>query len=108
MGEYLILLKLNPGKIVEVLGAIRNLPNAPVDGVNLCYAMNIFGTWDVGMWVNAENSREVLEFTQRKLRDMNGITEVYTVPTFPHGDNIRSISKQETKTPQSQATPLGA
>ncbi len=107
MNEYLILLKLNPGKIVEVLNQIRNLPNKPVNGVNLCYEMNMFGTWDVGMWINAENSSKVLEFTQRKLRDMNGVTEVYTVPTFPHGNTIRNSAGQETKTPENQAAPLG-
>lgn len=107
MTEYLVLLKLNPGKIVEALGAIRNLPNAPVAGVNLCYAMNIFGAWDVGIWVNAENSGQVLEFTQKKVRDMAGVTEVYTVPTFPHGNTVRGSSGQEAKQ-ERQEVPLGA
>jgi hypothetical protein len=98
MSEYLVLLKINPGRIVETLGAIRNLSNAPVPGVNLYYAMNIFGAWDVGIWVNAESSNQVLEFTQEKIRAMAGVAEVYTVPTFPHGNIVRSSkSRQETK-----------
>jgi hypothetical protein len=105
MTEYLILLKINPGKIVEALGAIRNLPNAPVAGVNLSYAMNVFGEWDVGMWVTAENSGQVLEFTQKKIREMAGVTEVYTVPTFPHGNTVRNSKAQEIKH-EGQVVPL--
>jgi len=108
MNEYLVLLKLNPGKIVEALEAIRNLPNTPAAGVNLCYAMNIFGTWDVAIWVDAANSGQVLEFTQQKVRDMAGVTEVYTVPTFPHGNTPRSNSGQGTKNQESQELPLEA
>ncbi len=101
MSEYLVLLKINPGKIVEALGAVRNLSNAPIAGVNLCYAMNIFGAWDVGIWVNAENSGQVLEFTQKKIREMAGVTEVYTVPTFPHGNILKGSGGQEIK-PENQ------
>ncbi len=106
MSEYLVLLKINSGKIIEALGAIRNLSNMPVKGVNLCYAMNIFGAWDVGIWVNAENSSQVLEFTQKKIREMAGVTEVYTVPTFPHGNTLGSNTGLETK--QENQVPLRA
>jgi hypothetical protein len=86
MPEYLVLMKLNPGKIADALGDIRKLEEQPVSGVDLCYSMNIFGTWDVGVWINAENSSEVLEFVQKKVRHLDGVTDVYTVPTFPHGN----------------------
>jgi hypothetical protein len=86
MPEYLVLMKMNPGKIVDTLGDIRKLEDQPVSGVDLRYSMNIFGAWDVGIWINAENSSEVLEFVQKKIKQINGVTDVYTVPTFPHGD----------------------
>ena len=108
MAEYLVLLKLNPGKIVDTLGTLRNLPTTPVPGVNVCYAMNIFGAWDVGIWINAENSSQALEFTQKKVKDLPGITEVYTVPTFPHGNALKSGGGQETKCPEDQKVPLRA
>ena len=108
MNEYLVLLKLNPGKIVEALGAIRSLPNTPVPGVNLAYAMNIFGAWDVGIWISAEDSSQILEFTQKKIKDMAGVTEVYTVPTFPHGNTIRVGSGKEAKNSEDQKVPLKA
>ncbi|KON32177.1 hypothetical protein AC478_00990 [miscellaneous Crenarchaeota group-1 archaeon SG8-32-3] len=86
MREYLILLKLNPGKLMETLGSLRQLSSNPIDGVDLCYNMNIFGVWDVGVWINAEDNAQVLEFVQKKVKNMAGITDVYTVPTFPHGN----------------------
>jgi hypothetical protein len=90
MPEYLVLMKLNPGKIVDTLGDIRKLDDKPISGVDLCYSMNLFGAWDVGMWINAEDSSEVLEFVQKKVKNLNGVTEVYTVPTFPHGNSIKA------------------
>jgi hypothetical protein len=90
LSDYLVLLKLNPGKITDALGAIRGLPDAPVPGVDVCYSMNIFGSWDVGLWIKAENSSQALEFVQKKIKDMTGVTDVYTVPTFPHGNPIKN------------------
>jgi uncharacterized protein with GYD domain len=97
MTDYLVLMKLNPGKIMDTLGAIRNLSEKPVAGVDLCYTLNIFGAWDVGVWINAEDSAQALEFVQKKVKDMSGVTEVYTVPTFPHGNrNMRAPEDQKT------------
>jgi hypothetical protein len=93
MPEYLVLMKLNPGKIVDTLSHIRNLEDSPISGVDLYYSMNIFGAWDVGIWINAENSSEVLEFIQKKIRRLNGVTDVYTVPTFPHGNTFLKRAK---------------
>ncbi len=98
MPEYLVLMKLNPGKIVDTLGNIRKLEERPISGVDLCYSMNIFGAWDVGIWINAENSSEVLEFVQKKVKNLNGVTDVYTVPTFPHGNGTKILKDEEQKT----------
>ena len=86
MTEYLVLMKMSPGKIVDTLGDIRKLEDQPVSGVDLRYSMNIFGAWDVGIWISAESSSEVLEFVQKKVKGLSGVTDVYTVPTFPHGN----------------------
>ena len=100
MSEYLILMRLNPGKIMEALGDLRKISNKPVDGVDLCYTMNIFGAWDVGVWINAEDSTQALEFVQKKVKEMNGVTEVYTVPTFPHANKAMNKT-EEKKAPKS-------
>ena len=97
MPEYLVLLKLSPGRLIDTLGAIRSFPAMPVPGVDICYSMNIFGVWDVGIWINADNSGQALEFVQNKVKDMTGITEVYTVPTFPHGNASKKVNDRETK-----------
>jgi hypothetical protein len=81
-------LKLNPAKIVETLDAIRNLEEKPVAGVNLRYSINIFGSWDTGVWIKAGENAQALEFVQKKLKSLNGVTEVYPIPTFPHGNGI--------------------
>ncbi len=105
MTEYMVLLKLNPGRIIDTLGAIRNLPTTPIPGVDLCYELNIFGAWDVGIWINAENSGQALEFVQNRVKDMTGVTEVYTIPTFPHANAIKSEEAEEVKAPEEQKRP---
>ena len=90
MPEYLVLLKINPAKIMETLGSIRNMDERPISGVDLLYSMNIFGAWDVGMWINAEESSQAVEFVQKKMKSLNGVSEVYTLPTFPHGNGVKN------------------
>ena len=100
MPEYMVLLKLSPTKIMETLGSIRNLNEKPVPGVDLLYSMNIFGAWDVGMWINAEDSNQAVDFVQKKMKNLSGVTEVYTLPTFPHGNGIKNgKSAEDQKTP---------
>ena len=95
MPEYMVLIKLNPAKIMETLGAIRNLDEKPINGVDLLYSMNIFGAWDVGMWINAEDSSQAVEFVQKKMKNLNGVSEVYTLPTFPHGNGPKTGKSTE-------------
>ena len=84
MADYLLLLKISPRKIIDVLNTLRRLPNNPSDGVNLNYTMNIFGAWDVAVWFKAHNPDEAVDFVHRKIKDISGIKDVYTIPTFPH------------------------
>lgn len=96
MPEYLVLLKLNPAKITDTLNAIRKMNGKPVNGVDLRYSMNIFGSWDVGVWIDAGGSPQALEFVQKKMKGLNGVTDVYAIPTFPHvsGDKDSQDSEQ--------------
>lgn len=84
MTEYLLLLKISPGKIIDVLNTLRGFPNKPTNGIDLNYTMNIFGTWDVGIWFNADNANQALDFVHKKVKGISGIVDTYTVPTFPH------------------------
>ena len=103
MAEYLVLLKLNPGKIVDAINALRSLPDKPSSGVDLCYTMNIFGTWDVGVWINAENTNQAVEFVHKKMKEISGVADIYTVPTFPHGTRIHR-TRQGREEPSSEKT----
>ena len=84
MTEYLVLLKLDKGKVVKAIKSLRGLPGKPSPGVNLQYLMNIFGTWDVAMWFNAENPNKAVDFIQKKIGGISGVVDAYTVPTFPN------------------------
>lgn len=86
MPEYLVLMKLNPTKLMDAMNAIRKLDDKPVKGVDLRYSMNIFGQWDVGVWIEAGGSPEAMEFVQKKLKNLAGVNEIYAIPTFPHGN----------------------
>ena len=91
MTEYLVLLKLDQGKIVKAIKSLRDLPEKPSPGVNLQYLMNIFGTWDVAMWFNAENPNKAVDFVQKKISGVSGVVDAYAVPTFPN----RKLQGQE-------------
>jgi len=80
--EYLVMLKLSPSKVIDTINNLRSLPQKPSPGVDLQYVMNVFGTWDVALWFDAENSSQALEFINEKLSQVPGVVDVYTVPAF--------------------------
>jgi len=84
MTEYLVLLKLEPAKIANVINALRGLPEKPGPGVDLHYVMSVFGTWDVAMWFDAGDSDKAVDFIQKKVSQISGVVDAYTVPTFPN------------------------
>ena len=105
MTDFLVLLKISAGKIVDTMDALRKVPRSPMEGVDLAYTMNIFGTWDVGLWFNAENTAQAIDFVHKKIKEIPGVDDVYTLPTFPHGGELPAphpnpvqLKKTETKT----------
>jgi len=84
MPEYLVLLKVNPAKLVETLEAIRKMDQKPVTGVDLQYSINIFGNWDAGLWINAEANAQTAQLVKKIRKELDGVTDVYPIPTFPH------------------------
>ena len=40
--------------------------------------------WDVGVWIDAEDTNQAVEFVHKKIKDISGVADIYTVPTFPH------------------------
>ena len=96
MTEYLVLLNLDQAKILKAMKSLRDLPEKPSQGVNLQYLMNVFGTWDVAMWFNAENTSRAAEFVQKKIGQISGVADAYTVPTFPN----RKLQQGQEPTPK--------
>jgi hypothetical protein len=96
MPEYLVLLKLSPGKIIDAMNVLRSLPDQPISGVNLYYTMNIFGTWHVAIWVAARKPIQVVDFVHKRIKEISGVADVYTVLAFPHGTR-RQRTRRERK-----------
>ena len=83
LAKYLVLLKINPSKTNEVTDALRRLPEKPSTGVDLYCTMNVFGTWDMGIWFNADNHDQAIAFVHNKIYSIPGVVETYTIPTTP-------------------------
>ena len=84
MPEYLVLLKVNPANLAETIEAIRKME--PVAGVDMQYSINIFGRWDAGLWIKAEENAQTSQLVQKILKELDGVTDVYPIPTFPHAN----------------------
>lgn len=82
--QYLVLLKLSPTKVIDTINDLRNLPQEPSPGVDLQYVMNVFGTWDLAIWLDAEKSNQALDFIHKKINQIPGVVDSYTVLAFPN------------------------
>ena len=81
--KYCVWLKTNPTKTNDVQKTLRNWPHNPYQGVHLYYTMNLFGDWDYGIWFDAENHEQAVNFVHNKIRPIPGIAEAYVMPTWP-------------------------
>jgi hypothetical protein len=50
--------------------------------------MNIFGTWDVGVWFDAKNNKKALNFIRSKVKAVPGVVNSYILPMFPNNQPI--------------------
>ena len=99
MVEYMVLLRLSPKKQLDAIDNLRKIPENGIQGIDTYYTMNIFGTWDVGVWFNAENTKLAMDFVHNTLREVSGVMDSYVLPMFPQ---YRTMSKTE-KTVDSKA-----
>jgi uncharacterized protein with GYD domain len=86
--EYFVLLKLSPKKILNAMEKLRKLPQDGVKGIGNYYLMNIFGTWDVGVWFNAKDNKKALNFVHNKVKAVPGVVNSYVLPMFPNNQPI--------------------
>lgn len=81
--KYFVLLKTNGKNTKDIAQTLKNLPEQPYNGVRLFYTMNCFGTWNLAIWFEAENSDYANQFVLQKIQPIPGVLEAYTVPTTP-------------------------
>jgi hypothetical protein len=100
MTEYLVLLKLSPSKILDAIEDLRKIPKDGIQGVDTYYTMNIFGTWDVGVWFNAENATIAMDFVHNTLREVSGVVDSYALPMFPQYHTVNKTEKKIDSKPE--------
>lgn len=83
MTEYLVLQKLSPSKILDVIEKLRKVPENADKGIDNYYTMNIFGTWNIAVWFNAKNSNTALDFVHKKINKVTGVVDSYIISMFP-------------------------
>jgi uncharacterized protein with GYD domain len=100
MVEYMVLLKLSPKKQLDAIEDLRKIPKDGIQGVDTYYTMNIFGTWDVGVWFNAENATIAMDFVHNTLREVSGVVDSYTLPMFPQYHTVNKTEKKIDSKPE--------
>jgi hypothetical protein len=88
MNDYLVLQKLSPSKILDAIEKLRKLPDKGIEGIDRYHAMNIFGTWDVGVWFNAKKTNIALDFVHNKLKKVSGVVDSYVLSLFPQDNGM--------------------
>jgi translation elongation factor EF-1beta len=86
--EYLVLQKLSPSKILDVIEKIRKIPESGINNIDSYYTMNIFGTWNIAVWFNAKNSNTALDFVHKKIKKVKGVTDSYIISMFPQSNGM--------------------
>ncbi len=84
MPEYLVLLKLDSKSLRDAIRRLRSLPEKPRPGVKLCYTMDIFGDWDLGLLINTNNEDNALDFLNESLDEIPGVVRAYVLSGSPH------------------------
>jgi DNA-binding Lrp family transcriptional regulator len=84
MPEYLVLLKLDSKSLRDAIRRLRSLPEKPRPGVKLCYTMDIFGDWDLGLLINTNNEDNALDFLNESIDEIPGVVRAYVLSGSPH------------------------
>lgn len=81
--KYLVWLKTNPAKTNDLLRTLKNFPEKAYQGVHLYCTMNVFGDWDCGIWFDAQNHDQAIDFVRNKICPIPGVVQTYVMPTSP-------------------------
>jgi len=97
MPEYLVLIKLDSKRIRDAIGRVRNFPENPRPGVKLCYTMDIFGDWDLGLLINSNNEDSALAFLNENIDEIPGVVRAYILSGSLHRQMQKTRNKTDTK-----------
>ena len=100
MNEYVVLQKLSPSKILDAIQSLRKIPEDGIEGIDNYHTMNIFGTWNVGVWFNAKNTKTALDFVHNKLKKVSGVVDSFVLSMFQQYQTIGTSTSNPEKTPE--------
>ncbi len=80
MQKYLVLIRLNPNKTESFFNSMSSMSRQPMQGVNINASYNVFGSWDIAVWFEADSNDNALHFVGEKIRSIDGVTETLTMP----------------------------
>ncbi|UCG37059.1 MAG: hypothetical protein JSV64_01945 [Candidatus Bathyarchaeota archaeon] len=84
MPYYWTWLKIDRSKAVDALKGLKKLPKkSPNPGVKVYYVANVFGDWDNCVWFEADDNNHAMEYVQRTLSKIPGVTYTCTYSTAP-------------------------
>jgi uncharacterized protein with GYD domain len=81
--KYLVLVKIDPNRVSDVVNALKGFPETPTTGVTLYHTYNLFGEWDACLWFDADTQDNAMNFVQTKICPIKGVINTYTMPTTP-------------------------
>ena len=84
--KYLVMIKLSPNMAAKLYEPLMQFNEAPMEGVKLEEAYQVFGQWDFAVLFRAATNANALQFVSDKLRLIEGVTETFTIPLAPIKD----------------------
>ena len=84
MPYYWTWLKIDRTKATAAINALAKLPKkSPNPGIKVYYIANVFGDYDNFVWYEANNNKHAMEYVQRTLSKIPGVTYTSTWPVDP-------------------------
>lgn len=56
--------------------------------------MNVFGTWDVAVWLSSDDSSRATNFINNRVSQIPGVVDAFPVATFPHIGSAKETARE--------------
>ncbi len=84
--KYFVMVKLGQAGATPLYGEIMKWKAAPIEGVKLEEAFQVFGKWDFAILFQADTNDNALHFVGDVLREVEGVVTTKTIPISPIRD----------------------